>query len=155
MISVDDERLAGAGDAEGRGQAMRPAGERGQRFRRFGEIMRLVEDPAFERERLIGADAIGVRTLCADGERLRARQLESHAFERAAGRQVSVFDRALVDLGGDGARVQSSRRQERPAAFASRGQHQRVRRPATADAPADALPPWRQPSAMNLSRWAR
>ena len=29
MISVDDERAPGAGDAECRGQAMRPAGQRG------------------------------------------------------------------------------------------------------------------------------
>ena len=36
----------------------------------FRKIARLVQDLAFERERLIGADAIGVRTLGADRKRL-------------------------------------------------------------------------------------
>ena len=55
---------------------MRLAGERRQRCA-LNQIARLVKDPAFERERLIGADAIGVRTLRADGKRLGLRQLEA------------------------------------------------------------------------------
>ena len=39
---------------------MRLAGERRQRLRAFGKIAGFVQDFAFERERLIGADAIGV-----------------------------------------------------------------------------------------------
>src|SRR5580693_5534446 len=75
MISVDDQRLSASGDAESRGQAMRLARERGQRFRPFGEIAGLVEYPAFERERLIGADAVGIWAPRTDGKSLRLRQL--------------------------------------------------------------------------------
>ena len=103
---------------------MRLAGERGQRLRRLGEIAGLVEDPAFERERLIGADAVSVRTLRADGESLRPRQLNGHTFERSATREIPIFERALVDFGRDALSVQSRRRQESAATFAPRGQNQ-------------------------------
>ena len=59
VFSVDDQRLAPAGDANAK-SSDRLAGKGGQRSRRFGEIAALVEDPAFEHERLIGADAVGV-----------------------------------------------------------------------------------------------
>ncbi len=104
---------------------MRLAGERRQRLRAFGKIARLVQDLAFERERLIGADAIGVRTLGADRKRLGLRQFESHTFERAPARQISIFDRALVDLGRDDLSVQTRRQEEGPAARAPRAQNQR------------------------------
>jgi|ERR1700722_4353883 hypothetical protein len=61
MISVDDQRFPSASDAEGRGQAMRLPGQRSQRLRAFRQIARLMKDPAFERKRLIGADAVSVR----------------------------------------------------------------------------------------------
>src|SRR5208282_1110460 len=50
VIAVDDQRLSGAGDAKGRGQAMRLARERPERSRRLVQIAGLVEDPALERE---------------------------------------------------------------------------------------------------------
>ena len=55
---------------------MRLAREFGERSRSLGEIARFVEDPAFERERLIGAQAISVRPQRADGERFGLRQLD-------------------------------------------------------------------------------
>src|SRR3984957_11583184 len=62
VISVDDQRLAGSGHAERGGQAMRLARQCSQRLRGFSEIRRFMEDASLERERLIGADAIGVGT---------------------------------------------------------------------------------------------
>ena len=44
MIAVDNKRLPGAGDAEGRGQAMRLARERRERSRRLVEIVFADED---------------------------------------------------------------------------------------------------------------
>src|SRR5271156_7177503 len=82
VIAVDDQRLPAAGDAEGGGQAMRLARERGERSPSLIEIAGLVEDPALERERLIGAQAIGVRPDRADGERLGLRQFAGEALER-------------------------------------------------------------------------
>jgi hypothetical protein len=38
VISVDDQHLPGSGDAECRSQAMRLAGQGGQRLRRLGHI---------------------------------------------------------------------------------------------------------------------
>ena len=48
MISVDDQRFPSASDAEGRGQAMGLAGQRGQCLRPFDQIARLVEDPCLQ-----------------------------------------------------------------------------------------------------------
>lgn len=108
VIAVNDERLSEAGDAECRRQPMRLAGECGKRLGGLGETARLVDDPAFERERLIRAQAIGVRPQRADGERLGPRQLDCQTFERTAGRQMPIFERALVDIGGDNLRVEST-----------------------------------------------
>ena len=44
MISVDDQRFPSAGDAEGRSQPMRLAGQRSQRLRAFCQIPGLMED---------------------------------------------------------------------------------------------------------------
>ena len=49
MISVDDQRFPCVGDAEGRSQAVRLAGQRSQRLRAFSQIARLVKDLAFKR----------------------------------------------------------------------------------------------------------
>ena len=51
-----------------------------------------MEDPAFERERLIGADAVSVRTHRADCERLGFGQLHSQIFKRAAAGEIAIFD---------------------------------------------------------------
>ena len=110
MISVDDQRFPSASDAEGRGQTMRLAGQRGQRLRTFGQIPRLVEDPAFERERLIGADAVSVRTHRANRERLGFSQFDRQIFKRPVAGEISIFKSALVDLRRDGLRFQSRRR---------------------------------------------
>ena len=91
MISVDDERLPTAGDAERRGQAVRLAGERRQSLRPFIEIARLVKDPVADHERLIGADAISVWTLRADRESLRPRQFDGDVCNRAASRTVRLL----------------------------------------------------------------
>src|SRR6202042_3954614 len=96
VISVDDQRSPSASDAECGRQPMRPARERGQRLRRFGEIAGLMENPTFEREGLIGADAVSVRTFGADRQRLRPGQLQSDVFKRAATCKISIFDSALV-----------------------------------------------------------
>ena len=88
---------------------MRLAGQRGQRLRPFGQIAGLVKNPAFERERLIGADAIGMRPLTADRKRLGLRQLRGQIFERSTAGQISIFNRALVDLGRDGLGFQPRR----------------------------------------------
>ena len=72
-----------------------------------------MEDPALEREGLIGAQAIGVRPDRADGERLGLRQFAGEALERTAAREMPVFERPFVDLGGDDLRVKSDGRQER------------------------------------------
>ncbi len=81
MISVDDQRFPSASDAEGRGQAMRLAGQRGQCLRPFDQIARLVKDPAFERENLISPDAVSVRTHRANRERLGFGQFDRQIFE--------------------------------------------------------------------------
>ena len=107
MIPVDDQSSPAAGDAERGGQAMRPAGERRERLRRFGEIAGLVEDPAVERERLVGTNAISVRTFRADCEGLRPRQFDGDVRERAAFGETPILQRALVDLRRDRLGVQS------------------------------------------------
>ena len=66
-----------------------------------------MEDPAFERERLIGADAVSVRTLRADRESLGPRQFDGDIFKRAAAGEIPIFERALVDLRRDELSVQS------------------------------------------------
>jgi hypothetical protein len=124
MISVDDQGLPGPGDREGRGQAMRLAGQGGQGLRRLDEIGGLMKDAPVERKRLIGADAIGVRTRGADCERLGPRQLQGQIFQRAPVRQISIFDRALVDSRRHALGLQSRRRQKPAAALAARGQNQ-------------------------------
>ena len=110
MISVDDQRSPSASDAEGRGQAMRLAGQRSQRLRAFGQIPRLMEDRAFKRERLIGADAVSVRTHRANRERLGFGQLDRQIFERPVAGEIPIFKAALVHLRRDGLRFQSRRR---------------------------------------------
>src|SRR5271167_236651 len=124
VIAVDEERLPGTGDAERRGQAMRLARERSQRSLSLVQIARLVEYPALERERLVGAQAIGARSDRADGERLGLRQFSGETLERTAAREMLAFERPLVDLGGDHFRVKSDGRQKGPAARALRGQNQ-------------------------------
>ena len=109
MISVDDQRLPSAGDAERRGQAMCLARQRGQRLRPVGQIPRLMEDPALKRERLIGADAVSVGTHRANRERLGFGQLDRQIFERPVAGEIPIFESALVDLGRDGLRFQSRR----------------------------------------------
>ena len=99
MISVDDQRLSSAGDAEGRGQAMRLAGQRGQRLRPFGQVAGLVKNPAFERERLIGADAMGVRTRRANRKRLGFGQLDGQIFKRPIAGEIAIFSPRSSTLG--------------------------------------------------------
>ena len=106
-LRVHDERDAAERDAEGGGQTMRLARERGKRSPGLVEIARLVEDPALERERLIGAQAIGVRPRRADGKRLGSRQFKRKVFERTAAREMRVLQRTLVDFGGDDFGVKS------------------------------------------------
>src|SRR3984957_13390786 len=125
MISVDDQRFPGAGDAERGGQAMRLAREQAQRLRGGVEIAGLVENLTFERERLISADAVGVRPVRAGCEGLGLSQFQSNLFNRAAARKMFAFDSTLVDIEGYKFSLQSGRRQKRPAAFAPRSQNQR------------------------------
>jgi hypothetical protein len=89
---------------------MRLPGQRSQRLRAFGQIPRLMEDPTFEREGLIGADAVSVRTFGADRQRLRLGQLQSDVFKRAATCKIPIFDSALVEIRGYTFSVQSRRR---------------------------------------------
>ena len=81
--------------------------ERGQGLRPFNEIARFVENPAIDRQRLIGADAVSVRTFLADCESLRPRQFDRDIFKRAAFGEISIFERALVNLRRDRLGVQS------------------------------------------------
>src|SRR5271166_5636082 len=69
-ILFDAEDRAGPGYAEGRGQTMRPARERGERMCGLSEIARLMQETVFERQCLICAQAVGFRMQCAGGERL-------------------------------------------------------------------------------------
>ena len=110
MISVDDQRSPSASDAEGRGQAVRLPGQRSQCLRAFDQIARLVKDPAFERKRLIGADAVSVRTHRANRERLGLSQLDRQIFKRPVAGEIPIFKAALVDLRRDGLRFQPRRR---------------------------------------------
>ena len=134
---------------------MRLAGQRGQRLRRLGEIAGLVENPTFERERLIGADAVGVRPVGTRCERLGLSQLQSYVFNRAATRKISVFDSALVDIGGYIFSLKSRRRQKSPAAFAPRGENQRIGPPPDRRQRRRDLWHGCQPLAMNLRRCSR
>ncbi len=86
---------------------MHLAGQRRQRLRPFDEIAGLVEDPAVQRERLIGADAVSVGTFRADCESLRPRQFDRDIFKRAALGEIPIFERALVNLSRDRFSVQS------------------------------------------------
>ena len=86
---------------------MRPAGERRQRLRAFDKIARFVEDPAVKRQRLIGADAVSVRTFRADCESLRLRQFDGDIFKRAPLGEMPIFERALVNMRRDRLSLQS------------------------------------------------
>ena len=114
VFAVDDQRLSEAGDAEGGRQPMRPARERGERLGGLGDIARLVDDASLERERLIRAQAIGVRPQRADGDGLGPRQLDRQTFKRTAGREMPIFEPALVDIGADNLRVKFLRPTEAP-----------------------------------------
>jgi hypothetical protein len=109
MILVDDQRLPGASDAERGAQAMCLALERGEALGSLAEIARLVEDPAFERERLIGAETIGLRSQSTDGERFGAGQLDRQTFQRPAASEKPTFESPLVDIGADNFSVDSHR----------------------------------------------
>jgi hypothetical protein len=86
---------------------MRPAGERRESLRPFNEIARFVEDPVVQRKRLIGANAVSVRSFRADCESLGPRQFDSDIFNRAAFGEIPIFERALVNLRRDRLSVQS------------------------------------------------
>ena len=86
---------------------MRPARERRQSLRPFKEIARFVEDPAVQRERLIGANAVSVRSFRADCESLRPSQFDRDIFKRAPFGEIPIFERALVNLRRDRLSVQS------------------------------------------------
>ena len=116
------------------------------------EIAGFVEDPALEGERLIGAQAIGVRPDRADGERLGLRQFAGETLERTAAREMPVFERPLVDLGGDDLRVKPDGRQERPAASDSSTPESVAEPRATARAVALASPLKFEPSPSSVSR---
>ena len=88
---------------------MRSAGQRRQRLRSFDEIAGFVEDLAIERERLIGADAIGIWTFRAHCESLRPRQFDSDMFNRAAFSEIPILQRTFVNLRRDRLSVQSRR----------------------------------------------
>ena len=88
---------------------MRSAGQRRQRLRSFDEIAGFVEDLAIERERLIGANAVSVRTSGADCEGLRPRQFDSDMFNRAAFSEIPILQRTFVNLRRDRLSVQSRR----------------------------------------------
>ena len=89
---------------------MRLPGQRSQRLRALGQIPGLMEDRAFERKRLIGADAVSVRTHRADRERLGFGQLDRQIFKRPIACEIPIFKAAFVDLRRDGLRFQSRRR---------------------------------------------
>ena len=97
---------------------MRLAGQCGQCFRPFGQIARLVKNPAFERERLIGTDAVSVRTQRANRERLGFGQLDGQILKRPVAGEIPIFESALVDLGRDALSLQSRRREQSAATFA-------------------------------------
>ena len=86
---------------------MRLGGQRRQRFRAFGQISRLVKNPAFKREDLIGAYAISVRTHRAHRKRLGFGQPEGQIFKRSVASEMVIFEPALIDLRRDGLRFQS------------------------------------------------
>ena len=89
---------------------MRLPGQRSQCLRAFGQIARLVKDPAFERKRLIGANAVSVRTQRANRKRLGFSQLDRQIFKRPIACEIPIFKAAFVDLRRDGLRFQSRRR---------------------------------------------